>query len=741
MGNAIPPQAAQTLQKYRGGWLLCLDDKQRQRIRCFQRDDAAQPARDQRAEAAAQIQGLIEQLFRLQDLNKNGLLEEEELVKLNQKIAQLHYGKDSKEANRERVQERYVNHFREHLDADGKPVDLNRFKEYMARILDGIDKDPRVQEMTLEQWIVEAESGRAAFFCASMSSQSDFEFLKHMSFKESLVFGPQKPLTASHSTYQNGSTRLPTTASQRTGPAAMSSIPTQPTDETPKFSSPGSPASLHQSFGLERLPPEAGSTEIAHQSFGLERLPPEAGSIELGGSSMPCSLTSANSTSQPGRGVCLPPTAGFAMSGAGSPPAEEIMYSGSSFVPHPGLRASGYSSMEESFLPHPDNGRGSIASMSEQSVQDSFLPHPSNGRGSLASIPEQSLHSSLGSKAHPGAANPGAMQESSLAKGVSDKAFRTGDHLDVWSDSQQAWLPGSVLAAFDTETSVEGYKVPAGTVKVTSAAGVKWVLPEQRTKMLRQSSSSVVTKYQKGETLKVWSDSNRTWLDGVVEEAYSTASAGNGFNIPAGTLRVKSSTGTSKWILPENIDTALRPGDFCKPAGAVADFTQGEKILVWSERKQDWLLGVVQRFFPEACSAEGFDVPAGSVKVMSATGEKWVLPKDRDRLLRKVEAGHEPDLKDMLGSILQRPTALHRQAEVIWTSALQPGERALPVERAAWALEGLASQFGVQVELEGSYAEAVRQKAESISRGQKSLAVDQFEDLCREIMSEVHAKM
>lgn len=295
---------------------------------------------------------------------------------------------------------------------------------------------------------------------------------------------------------------------------------------------------------------------------------------------------------------------------------------------------------------------------------------------------------------------------------------------------------------FETETSVDGYKVPPGTIKVTSGAGVKWVLPEQRTKMLRQSSSSVATRYQKGETVKVWSDSQQAWLDGVVEEAYSAASAGNGFSIPAGTLRVKSSSGTSKWILPENIDTALRPADSRNPAGVAADFTQGEKVLVWSDRRQDWLLGVVQRFFPEACSAEGFDVPAGSVKVMSATGEKWVLLKDRDRLLRKVEdSGLEPDLKDMLGSILERPTALHRQAEAIWTSALHTGEKALPLERTAWALEGLASQFGVQVELEGSYAEAVRQKAELISRGQKSLTVDQFQGLCQDIMSEVHGKM
>lgn len=37
---------------------------------------------------------LIAELFSLQDLNSDGFLDEEELVKLNEKIAMLHYGRD-----------------------------------------------------------------------------------------------------------------------------------------------------------------------------------------------------------------------------------------------------------------------------------------------------------------------------------------------------------------------------------------------------------------------------------------------------------------------------------------------------------------------------------------------------------------------------------------------------------------------------------------------------------------------
>ncbi|CAE8656400.1 unnamed protein product, partial [Polarella glacialis] len=115
------------------------------------------------------------------DLNKNGVLEEIELIKLNEKIAMLHYGKD---VDKGEVRDKYRNHFREHLDPDGKPVSYDRFREYLVGILAQIDVDPRAQEMILEQWIAEAESARAAFFCNSMSSESDFEFLKHLSFRE-----------------------------------------------------------------------------------------------------------------------------------------------------------------------------------------------------------------------------------------------------------------------------------------------------------------------------------------------------------------------------------------------------------------------------------------------------------------------------------------------------------------------------------------------------------------------------
>lgn len=128
-------------------------------------------ARDQRLE-----QGLQE-LFRMQDLNGNGVLEEMELIKLNEKIAMLHYGKDSKEAQKDVIREKYTKLFREKLDARGEAVVYPLFREYILERLDAVDPDPRAQDMIVDQWIAEADSGRQAFACRSFSRESDAGFL------------------------------------------------------------------------------------------------------------------------------------------------------------------------------------------------------------------------------------------------------------------------------------------------------------------------------------------------------------------------------------------------------------------------------------------------------------------------------------------------------------------------------------------------------------------------------------
>mmetsp|Transcript_88553 Transcript_88553/g.190110 ORF Transcript_88553/g.190110 Transcript_88553/m.190110 type:complete len:405 (+) Transcript_88553:77-1291(+) len=105
------------------------------------------------------LESLTRELFRLHDLNGNGVLEEAELVRLNEEIAILHHGTDM---DTEPVRSKYRDLFRSKLDPEGKPVPYQIFHKYAREVLNGLDTDPEAQEMILEQWAAEAQSGRQA---------------------------------------------------------------------------------------------------------------------------------------------------------------------------------------------------------------------------------------------------------------------------------------------------------------------------------------------------------------------------------------------------------------------------------------------------------------------------------------------------------------------------------------------------------------------------------------------------
>eukprot|EP00928_Gymnodinium_smaydae_P012184 TRINITY_DN14430_c0_g1_i1.p1 TRINITY_DN14430_c0_g1~~TRINITY_DN14430_c0_g1_i1.p1 ORF type:complete len:233 (-),score=32.93 TRINITY_DN14430_c0_g1_i1:373-1071(-) len=106
------------------------------------------------------LEGLMRDLFKLHDLNGNGLLEEVELVKLNEKVAILHGGIDT---DRGAVRRRYSDIFRDSLNPDGKPATYAAFRDYMFRILDGLDPDGPTQAMIMDQLIAEADLALATF--------------------------------------------------------------------------------------------------------------------------------------------------------------------------------------------------------------------------------------------------------------------------------------------------------------------------------------------------------------------------------------------------------------------------------------------------------------------------------------------------------------------------------------------------------------------------------------------------
>merc|ERR1712232_590742 len=118
------------------------------------------------------LEPLVRELFALQDLN-NVLLEEIELIKLNEKIAMLHHGKDT---DRAALKRKYKDLFRCKLDPNGNPVCYAVFKRYMYEVLHHMDEDRNAQELILEQFIAEARSGREIFRCPSFQSVTDEPF-------------------------------------------------------------------------------------------------------------------------------------------------------------------------------------------------------------------------------------------------------------------------------------------------------------------------------------------------------------------------------------------------------------------------------------------------------------------------------------------------------------------------------------------------------------------------------------
>eukprot|EP00933_Yihiella_yeosuensis_P054129 TRINITY_DN5249_c3_g1_i1.p1 TRINITY_DN5249_c3_g1~~TRINITY_DN5249_c3_g1_i1.p1 ORF type:complete len:795 (+),score=145.36 TRINITY_DN5249_c3_g1_i1:152-2536(+) len=794
MGNTIPGGGKLLSPNGRGGWLLCLDEEQR--AKCMHRlrtvsggcdpssSSSATRPNDARIAAEGSLEGLTQELFRLQDLNKDGFLDENELVKLNEKIAMLHYGKDT---DLNAVKVKYKNHFRDNLDPNGDPIPYERFREYIVGVLASVDPDPRAQEMVLEQWIAEAESARAAFFCRSMGSESDFEYLTKISFNDAMVFGNQSQSQPSTGPGSKGIDPCSTGG----GYVSSGSSPGGPSEASTLPSAPHAMGSLNRGTAQSATFPGAGypgsnaeTPKFAScDSFGLGRLPPEMGSMAKS-DLQKVGTGPVVSTNVSSPNLFRPPTAGsmteMQQTGfQGAQDSSEFVphpdhmkgsVDASSFVPHPNLNDSSLV-RESTFVPHPNLMQGS--------VNDSFVPHPNMKASAAYSSSEMD---SLSFIPHPGADGNDAdfARGSSLNRRnptdqvpapsktsivydskQSSCAFQAGEGLEVWSESKQAWLPGVVQAAYEFAAKVDGFDVPAGTLKVTYGTGAKWVLPKEVAKILRKAGS-LEMKYKKGDRVQVWSDSKQTWLDAVVKGAFSEASRGDGFTIPAGSYKVAADAGSVKWILPEQVDKLLRqqpqqPG----PVGSIqmrgreissvlssfADrkdpgYTKGEKVQVFSESKGQWIGGIVQASFCVSCAAEGFAVPAGTVKVVSETGEKWVLPDQLDHILRKAPEGQQPDLKSMLNTFLQDPATLKRLSDEIWNAALQPGEEGLPPERAAWALEGMADKFGLRLELEGQPLAAIKGKAESYaSVAKSSLTADEFLNLCREVMFELHGAL
>mmetsp|Transcript_86697 Transcript_86697/g.269780 ORF Transcript_86697/g.269780 Transcript_86697/m.269780 type:complete len:325 (+) Transcript_86697:187-1161(+) len=319
------------------------------------------------------------ELFRLQDLNSNGLLEEEELCKLNEKIAMLHKGKD---VDKEAVRARCRQIFRTKLDPEGRPVPYANFRQHMFQVLTDLDSNSQAQEMMLEQFIAEAKSARAAFHFESLASETDAAFLSKISLPgaegpgwpappESSPSAPSKPAAA------------PSAAAALPGPAPPEKL--SMADRVQSVQSMQSVRSVQSGA--------AQDSEKARRRLEWEERGAAKGRAEA--------------------------EAGPEKPAAGAEAAVEAAAR--------------------------DTLGGSV---------ESFVPSP--------------------------------REDEAEAKAQTVLAYAKGERLQVWSKSKSAWLDGVVEEAFATACSAEGYSIPPGTLKVRSAAGVKWVMAGQDAGVLRK---------------------------------------------------------------------------------------------------------------------------------------------------------------------------------------------------------------------------------------------------------------
>jgi len=356
------------------------------------------------------VEDLMLTLFKLHDLNNNGVLEVEELVQLNKKIAMLHHGKDT---DKLAVEAKYKSVFRDKLDNQGKPVPYEVFRRYMKQVLDDLDKDPRGQIMMLEQFCAEAESAREVFAFMSFASVSDEPFLAQLGIdrqaSDELLFPSAKAAADEMAAAEPvGVTVAPPTPAQREAERRRAEEARLAEQQKLQFA--------QQQQQQQEAPPVWGS--------GVEQM-------QHAGSHGNSQLQQTRQHNTPVQTPSL---------GRGSPGER-----GGQWQQQPPRAASAQSTHSHSAGP----GGGGYGGRDFAQDAASALPPPP----------------------------PAAVQ----------MLYQKGSLVQVWSNSKNMWLDAVISEAFDRSTFTEGYAVPAGSYKVSSKSGHKWIMPEHVQSQLRSA--------------------------------------------------------------------------------------------------------------------------------------------------------------------------------------------------------------------------------------------------------------
>lgn len=76
-------------------------------------------------------------------------------------------------------------------------------------------------------------------------------------------------------------------------------------------------------------------------------------------------------------------------------------------------------------------------------------------------------------------------------------------------------------------------------------------------------------------------------------------------------------------------------GDEVPQAPSSQGYHKGDRVQVWSASEERWRDGVVEEVFTEACTASGYQVPAGCVKISASTWVKFVRAEQLPATVRR----------------------------------------------------------------------------------------------------------
>lgn len=366
------------------------------------------------------LEDLMAELFRLQDLDGNGFLEEEELVKLNEKITLLHKGTEMDKAA---VRAKCKEIFRTKLDPEGRPVPYAAFSQHMFQVIRELDPNEQAQEMMLEQFIAEAEAGREAFRHESLCSASDAAFLSKLWPSHAAGHGRQVPIEQTASLPQ------------------------------PDHSSEDSVHHLAAHSCTDRVQTASSLSDASFAAYTASSevrqrmVDGAAGKRPVVGSSMQ-NLT----------GGALPQHAAVQQA-----PVQEL-----------GRRQMDHrTDMPRQQPETPTKRIARSKCMAANRTAEKEVEEQKQAMRPCAEDARDSDSDSVGSFV------PEPREEI-------ERGFSKGDRLQIWSNTRGLWLDGAVEEAFPVACEAEGYSIPAGTLKVRSAAGVKWIMPGQAASVLRR---------------------------------------------------------------------------------------------------------------------------------------------------------------------------------------------------------------------------------------------------------------